>query len=113
MSDTRTALLVVLLISACGGGQAQLCEWDRDRMAVDASCLPNDEWPLTVASGTLVCDSPAVWFESGGRSYAINGVAQTRDGIEALEPIWRENPDIVGARINIGPLHDLVRDKCP
>lgn len=105
-------LLAAILASACAGGEADVCEFAGNRMAVDPSCLPNDEWPLTVDTGTLVCDPPAVWFEAGGRSYGINGVAQSRDGVEPLEAIWRENPTVPGARINVAPLHDLVRANC-
>ena len=104
-----------IVMAACGGTNevAAVCEWAGNEMQVDASCLPNDEWPLTVSSGTLVCDSPAVWIEVGGTAYAVNGQAQTSGQAVAIEPIWKENPDIPGARINIAPLHDLARDKCP
>jgi hypothetical protein len=101
-----------LVLAACGGSVAGLCEWSGNTMDVDASCLPDAEWPLTVDSGVLTCDPPDVWIEVAGRSYAINGAASNRDGVEELEQIWKVNPEIPGARINVGPLHDLVREKC-
>lgn len=64
------------------------------------------EWPLTVASGCLYCGGPrAVVFVSGGRSYGINGTATPTYG--EPDPIWSENPELHGARVNIHAL--LVR----
>ena len=105
-------LAFLLLLGACGSEPAAVCEWDGERMQVDATCLPDDEWPLTVPDGILTCDPPDGWFEVGDRSFAINGAAQNRPGVEPLEEIWLENPEVPGARINIGPLHDLVRSHC-
>jgi hypothetical protein len=67
-----------------------------------------DEWPLTVEEGTLRCDGAqqagAVFFETGGRVYPVNGIARgRRDGPE-IDEIWADDPDIPGAKKNIGIL---------
>lgn len=65
-----------------------------------------DQWPLTVPSGTLQCEADAVTFTAGGVTYAVNGMATTRDFGVDIDPIWRPNPDIPGAKVSIGPLID-------
>jgi hypothetical protein len=81
-----------------------------------------DQWPLTVDSGTLKCE-PAptslkvqfVTFTSGGKTYALNGIARgqaKQRGWKEIDPIWKDNPEIPGAKINIGPLITLGLTLC-
>lgn len=75
-----------------------------------------DGWPLTVTSGTLKCElvpgSPKmhlVTFSSGGKVYALNGIARghaKKRGWLEVRPIWKDNPEIPGTKISIGPLID-------
>ena len=63
-----------------------------------------DKWPLTVSEGILECKRPSrVIFRSKGNAYAVNGMAGSA-GYANIRPIWRNNPDIPGTKINIGPL---------
>jgi hypothetical protein len=67
-------------------------------------------WPFTVDEGILIGDSsrglPAVSFAVGSTTYGINGVASSDPSNAEVEAIWAKNPDISGARINIGPIID-------
>ncbi|NJO17816.1 MAG: DUF2511 domain-containing protein [Thioploca sp.] len=63
-------------------------------------------WPLTVKEGTLACNNNAVTFKTmDGEIYAVNGVAESR-GAQEINPIWKDNPDLPGAKLNIS---DLIR----
>jgi hypothetical protein len=68
----------------------------------------SDEWPLTVDSGTLSCEPPSsVTFTTpDGTTYAVNGTAQTLSVAPDIDPIWKDDPDVPGAKINIGELID-------
>lgn len=71
------------------------------------------EWPLTVPRGVLRCEGGAVTFTaSGGTVYAINGTAMTRNAGADIHSIWRDSPDGLGLKINIGPLIDRGLDLC-
>ncbi|KLO45365.1 hypothetical protein ABH37_00790 [Mycobacterium haemophilum] len=68
-------------------------------------------WPLTVSEGTLACHPLGahlgrVTFTSGGTTYWVNGTAKAAHKYADLDDIWRDNPDIPGTKINIGPLLD-------
>lgn len=75
-----------------------------------------ERWPLTVTSGTLGCEPVSgnlkvqlVTFSSGGKTYALNGIAcghAKKRGWLEVRPIWKDNPEIPGTKINIGPLID-------
>ena len=74
-----------------------------------------DNWPLTVDSGTLTCRANMVTFSSGGKTYALNGIARSharRSGWSEIRPIWRDNPAIPGTKINIGPLISRGLELC-
>ena len=67
-----------------------------------------DEWPLTVEEGTLRCDGAqqagAVFFETDGRVYPVNGIARGRTDGPEIDEIWADDPDFEGAKKNIGVL---------
>ncbi|WP_420714692.1 DUF2511 domain-containing protein [Mycobacterium sp. Aquia_213] len=68
-------------------------------------------WPLTVGEGTLACEKLGahlrrVTFTTGGAIYRVNGTAKAAHKYAHLDQIWRDNPDIPGTKINIGPLLD-------
>ena len=101
LSHTRLLLVglifVALLVgAACSGETKHRSDY-------------GSRWPFTVDSVTLHCAGSegfgAVWVETGGYKYALNGVAETRfDYILPLERIWRNNPNLPGTKISIGPM---------
>jgi hypothetical protein len=91
--------------------ESDRCRPDGNRMEIDASCF-DEPWPLTVDWGILHCRDQAVTFVTAGRTYAVNGTALTWELGEEIYPIWAENPEIDGLRINIGPLIDAGLDLC-
>ncbi|WP_257387845.1 YebY family protein [Tahibacter caeni] len=75
-----------------------------------------DRWPLTVDSGTLRCrpfrgNLQILTIEVDGKVWAVNGTA-IGQGFPEINPIWKGNPEIPGAKINIGPLIDLAKSLC-
>ena len=67
-----------------------------------------DKWPLTVSEArvTLIDKYVAVLYAEG-ETYALNGTAQSR-GYAPINPIWRDNPEIPGAKVSISPLIQLA-----
>lgn len=65
------------------------------------------EWMLTVDSGELLCETPntVIFIAPDGTKYAVNGIAKSR-GYADIQPIWKDNPQIPGTKINIGSLID-------
>jgi hypothetical protein len=72
-----------------------------------------EAWPFTVPEGVLSCvgegKRTAVVFEAGGQRYAVNGTARGRDTAARLKladlaAIWRDDPAIPGAKVNMGPI---------
>jgi hypothetical protein len=71
----------------------------------------DEPWPLTISEGTLACESISanlgrVTFTTGGNTYWVNGIAKAAQRYADLDEIWRDNPDIPGTKVNIGPLID-------
>lgn len=93
--------------------QAGRCVREGNSMLVDASCFPDDPWPLSVQEGTLIChEVDAVTFTGDEGVYAVNGMAMGREIGEDIDPIWLDNPALEGMKINIGPLIDLGLTLC-
>jgi hypothetical protein len=74
-------------------------------------------WPFAVEQGTLMCQT-----SSGGRlhsavlkvgevEYALNAVAESR-GYASVEPIWRNNPQFTGGRMDLAPMVALALEQC-
>ena len=73
-------------------------------------------WPLTIDSGMLTCTKvlraggrAAVYITTrNGDMWPLNGVAKAHHSSFGakpdITPIWRNNPDIPGTKVNIGPL---------
>ncbi|WP_081194874.1 DUF2511 domain-containing protein [Halomonas sp. BC1] len=101
----RVIVLVVLasvfLVSGCSqsGQQVSASEY-------------GEKWPFTVQSGRLDCvQGRAAIFIVGDKKYQLNGFAQSK-GYQSITPIWRNNPDIPGAKINIGEMTKLALEQC-
>lgn len=95
------AVVSVLALTSCGDGGGSASK------AVSSSDF-GEGWPLTVDKGTLRCEgSDGVGFvtiEVGGTTYALNGAAKGQGMGEDIEVIWAPNPDIDGARKDLGVL---------
>lgn len=71
-----------------------------------------DDWPFTVDSGRVDC-------RQGGAAvlivdqwvYQLNGVAAQK-GYADLAPIWRDNPEIPGTKVSVGPMIRLALQQC-
>ena len=71
-----------------------------------------EKWPFIVEKGYVDCVAPfAAIFRVDGKTYQLNGAA-TNKGYAAIDPIWRDNPNISGVKVNIGPMIDLALKQC-
>jgi Protein of unknown function (DUF2511) len=92
-----TSILAMALLAACD--EASGIEISQAEFG--------DKWPFTVASGRLECVPPSkVIFHAGGTTYAVNGMASSDKRYREIRPIWKDNPEIPGTKINIGPIID-------
>ena len=80
---------------------------------VSAAIWTDGPWPFTVEDGELVCigpvDDPGVFLVTDQREiFALNPAAiRMADRVGAiadLDPIWRDDRDIPGAKVNVSPL---------
>ena len=66
------------------------------------------KWPLTVDRGVLSCNGSngvgQVFFTSGGKTYAVNGLARGTKKYPPADEIWADNPSGPGPKKDIGPL---------
>lgn len=99
------AAIMVLTIGACGGD-------DEHEVNPRIAEAIGWQWPLTVEEGTLRCENDAVVFtDPDGNEWAVNGQAVTV-GYNEIDPIWLDNPDLDGAKLDIGPLISYGRQFC-
>jgi len=85
--------------ASSGGGSPQSARLSK-------SDVPKGEWPLTVSEGVVRCEGSAVIFRTpDGENYGVNGTALSR-GLPKIDPIWKKDPAVPGARINISPVLD-------
>lgn|GEM_PF-5759057 len=82
------------------------------------SCQFGAEWPLKPDNGLVGCrDKPGTnvqvltFIDPDGKEWALNGIAKS-SGYPAIDPIWRDDPDLDGAKINISPLVDRAEAAC-
>lgn len=121
-------LLLVASMAACGGTdeafkkgfeEGKSSGHPKGQEEISQSDM-GEEWPLTVSSGILKCEEPKenelnvqiVTFEAEGKIYAVNGIAKGREAGEDIDPIWADNPNIPGAKKDIGPLISRGRALC-
>ena len=81
--------------------------------AVSAATWTDGPWPFTVEGGELTCigpfDDPGVFLVTDkGELFALNPAAiRMADRVGAiadLDPIWRNDPVILGAKMNVSPM---------
>lgn len=80
-----------------------------------------DEWPLTVDYAVLACEpitaggmalQVATLAAPDGTVYALNGTAKDHTEAADIEPIWADNPDVEGLKVDISPLIDKALTLC-
>jgi hypothetical protein len=73
------------------------------------------KWPFTVDEGVIGYEPvrmgdknfPILTFESGGKTYALNGLAKGRSekrGYLDIVEIWKDDPKIPGVKMDISPI---------
>ncbi len=71
--------------------------------------IGTDDWPFTVDEVVILIDEIlAVYAKIGKRLYNLNGIA--RKG-KPLSKIWLDDPGIPGAKIPIGFIFRMCREK--
>lgn len=71
-----------------------------------------DQWPFTVESGFVDCEPPgSAIFRTRLGTHGLNGLAKSR-GVPDVRPIWRDDPNNPGLKVNIGAMIDLALDQC-
>lgn len=95
-----------------------------NRTSPENSSLPNTtgefisleeygrKWPLTIQQGHLNCRSRTiaryekkdVTITLDGKTWALNGSARGSGDFLPLEDIWRDNPEIEGAKMSVGDI---------
>lgn len=64
-----------------------------------------DAWPLTVSEGRVECrPGRVIVFTAGDTTYAVNGTARDAAGLPPIDLVWRDDPHIPGAKVNIAPV---------
>lgn len=95
------AIAIVALGSLFSGGGQKVSKNDYGNL-----------WPFEVDEGVVDCEKGnAAVFKANGKTYVLNGFADAK-GYTDLEPIWRENPDVPGTRINLGDFITLALENC-
>lgn len=66
------------------------------------------DWPFTFKEGYVACHAGraiTVMDAETGRMYPLNGAAKGKVsalGLDDLEAVWRDNPEIAGTRVSVG-----------
>ena len=80
---------------------------------VSAATWTDGPWPFIVDRGELTCigsvDDPGVFLVTArGEMFALNPaailMADRVGAIADLDPIWRDDPEILGAKVNVSPM---------
>ena len=65
------------------------------------------QWPFSMPEMHLIClpgNAVVVADVETGDTYPLNGPAKDQSGMDVLEDIWLENPDMPGTNYSVGPL---------
>ena len=105
-----------LLVAGCAADVAELpAEPQRTEISSNVSSATWTEgpWPFTIESGELACigpaEDPGVFIAlASGEMFALNPagirMADEVGAIADLDPIWRDDPDILGVKVNVSPM---------
>ena len=108
--------VLYLLVGGCAPGLTEPpAEEPRTQISstVSAATWTDGPWPFTVDPGKLTCigpaDDPGVFFVTDtGEMFALNSAAIRMVGrvgaMADLDPIWRDHPDILDAKVNVSPM---------
>ena len=109
MRSTYIVVLALLLFAAVPAAR-------ENPDTVSADTWTDGDWPLTIDGGILTCvkvpvvgrPEAVIIYDHDGKAWPVNGVARMhhkRYAVEPkLDPIWREDPEIPGAKVSVGPL---------
>jgi hypothetical protein len=118
------ALALAFGVAGCGDDSGKSADAPaKEQAAPDPGALaesdfPKGEWPLTVSEGVVRCEGSAgsgsvIFRAPDGTDYAVNGTAKTvKQDLPEIEEIWKKDPDVPGARINISPVSDRGLELC-
>ena len=117
----RMAILAVALVAIVPAAAEAGGTGDKPAVTVTKKQY-GKRWPFTVPSGQLYCHGLGgglgevmfrVPFPSTNAGvYGVNGLARTRLKLPGITKIWRKNPNIPGARIDISPILDRGLKLC-
>jgi len=81
-------------------------------ISMASGAIEEAKWPFTV-KGTVKCIPPAtvVFVAETGTMYGLNGTA-TGQGYKPVDEIWKDDPAIPGAKVNVGSLIQEGLEKC-
>ena len=76
-----------------------------------------DPWPFLNPSGHVGCyisgNGTAVpTFRSAGTTYGLTGYGTATEGLPRIDPIWRDDPDIDGAKVSVSEIAAMAREHC-
>lgn len=121
-NDETQVLVLVLILAVIAAITGFLLWWAFNQPSntvtpqeSDAAYLTRTEfgeaWPLTVDRVQVFCTgNGGIIVADGEQRYALNGAAQSQ--APAINPIWKENPEIPGTKINIAPLIERGQTLC-
>jgi len=98
------AVGLIVAIVAAAGLRSLMDDGDDGRShALEVTAASFEPWPFTVDRGTLEClDGQSITLRvPDGTRYGLNGTAQTA-GHLAPEPVWLEDPEVEGLRVDMG-----------
>ena len=110
--EPAIGVLIFLIIGGLYMVSSSSSNNQSNRRTVSSADFPG-EWMLTVDKGELICKAPStiVFIAPDGAQYAVNGTATSR-GYADIQPIWKDNPEIPGTKINIGSLISKGLELC-
>ncbi|SKC77661.1 Protein of unknown function [Krasilnikoviella flava] len=81
-------------------------------ISADIAAEEGWDWPLSVDSVTYMCgEGNAIIVKADGELYALNGLAKGQ-GYADLDPIWLDDPEVDGLKVDAGSLTDYVLEQC-
>jgi hypothetical protein len=84
---------------------------------IEAATWVDGPWPFTVAQGDLACTTDGGMqmqtFTANGVTYALNSAAKGGGRYPPVDAIWRQDPNLTAAKVNIAEVLDYARSLCP
>jgi hypothetical protein len=76
-----------------------------------------EPWPFLNPSGHVDCyisasGTEVPTFRSAGTTYGLTGYGTATEGLPRIDPIWRDDPDIEGAKVSITEISAMAREHC-